>query len=169
MDTLPVDGKNEVDTKPRRTMNDMVLWSTFIFFIDAAFCVYKKFYELGILSFSLACSSYSFHKYHETKYVRINNFFSVCTTLYLTYQSHLGESVIFYFAEIFCLVSMTFMYTACTYCRIINYDKYHALQHLLPSIWIAIVVLSHNPLTYITSTSFGLNGETISNASCICC
>ena len=177
MDSIHIESHNESvvnsENSPTRNKREMVLWSTGIFFVDALFCGYRQFYELALLCFSLGCSSYKHHQSKETKHKRVSSVFAGLTSIYCIFQLYLCTNLVLYIVEFVCLMSTFFVWICCSYTKTLNYDKYHSLQHFIPSLWIVIIAQMHQSLIYIHSTTMGLTGHhdllLVDNVTCCEC
>ena len=122
----------------KRKITDPLVYSN-ILFIFAAYTPYvNKNYELTILTCLGAIFSTLYHYYRERRYVFFEYKLTKFNYLYCIVQIFYCSTQCYFKIELLLSISTFVVFLIVGRLRLLSYQKYHILQHILPSIWIFI-------------------------------
>jgi hypothetical protein len=131
----------------KRSFSDPQIWTHIFFLMDGILAVQNNRREVILLTCITAPLSFVYHYTYEKPglLARVESFAAKLSYIYGVIQIFNAPSVAFSEAEAF-LALLTASIFVVTNVKKDLYDKWHCLMHVIPPIWVAIVIVFHAPL-----------------------
>lgn len=131
----------------KRSFSDPQMWTHIFFLMDGILAVQNNRREIILLTCITAPLSFFYHYTYEKPglLAKVESFAAKLSYIYGGIQIFNAPSVAFSEAETF-LALLTASIFVVTNIKKDLYDRWHCLMHIIPPIWVAIVVVFHAPL-----------------------
>jgi hypothetical protein len=131
----------------KRSFSDPQIWTHIFFLMDGILAVQNNRREVILLTCITAPLSFVYHYTYEKPglLAKTESFAAKLSYIYGVIQIFKAPSIAFSEAEAF-LALLTASIFVVTNVKKDLYDKWHCLMHVIPPIWVAIVIVFHAPL-----------------------
>ena len=131
----------------KRSFSDPQIWTHIFFLMDGILAVQNNRREVILLTCITAPLSFIYHYTYEKPglLAKVESSAAKLSFIYGVIQIFNAPSIAFSEAEAF-LALLTASIFVVTNVKKDLYDKWHCLMHIIPPIWVAIVVVFHAPL-----------------------
>lgn len=133
--------------RAKRSFKDPQMWTHIFFLMDGIIAVQNDRLEIIILTCITAPLSFVYHYTYEKPglLAKVESFAAKSSYIYGVLQIFKAPSIALSEAEAF-LALLTASIFVVTNVKKELYDKWHCLMHVIPPIWVAIVIVFHAPL-----------------------
>jgi hypothetical protein len=129
-----------------RLLSDKIVYTNVLFIIVGLIALYLGKIELFIISITISIISGLYHIHREQKYIILEQYYLHMMFLYGLIQLTNAPSHNIVILEIICILFIIVIYLGCGIFKVIDYNKYHVIQHIFGVIWLLLVIIYHKPL-----------------------